>query len=419
MRDRSASATAMVAASRPHFGRAFLAASGPGLVVMLAGTDAGSIITAAQSGAEFGYGLLLFQLAVIPVLYVAQELALRLALGSGRGMGELIRARFGKAASGILTGVLTISCFGSLVTQFGGLAAVGQLVDIPVWLTIAAAVSGVAFMVVTGSYHSVERIVILFGGFELAFVYAGWKSAPHIDRLAAQIGDMPFHDQRYLYLLAANLGTTLMPWAIFYQTSAAVDKGLTLPSLRYARLDTFLGAVVCQIVTAGVLVTTAANTGSASGAAGDVPAFAQMFSQALRSPLGAVLFAAGLMGGALVATVVVCLAATWAISEASGLRHSLEHRPRGAPWFYATFIALLLAGGLFVALGVDVVKLSIAVGVINALLLPVVLVFLFLLACSELEPSLRPSGATGFATALLLGGVCILGLYSGLVGVFG
>ena len=43
----------------------FVVVIGPGLVVMLADTDAGSIITAAQSGAQWGYRLLMLQLVLV------------------------------------------------------------------------------------------------------------------------------------------------------------------------------------------------------------------------------------------------------------------------------------------------------------------------------------------------------------------
>lgn len=419
MPEPHASAPVLGAAPRVGVLRAYAATLGPGLVAMLADSDAGSVMTAAQSGAEFGYGFLLFQLAVIPVMYIAQELGLRLALGTGRGMGELVRARFGPAASVVVTAVLAISCFGALVTQLSGLAAVGQLLDIPVWQTIAVAVAGISVMVVTGSYHSVERIAIFFGAFELVFVFAAWKSHPGLPQLAAGIGAMPIHDPRYLYLFAANLGTSVIPWAIFYQQSAVVDKGLKLPHLRLARIDTLVGALICQIVTSGILITVAANAGQGGSAAADVRAFAQMFQHALGAESGTLLFGAGLMGSALVATVVVSLASAWAIGEATGLRHSLEHHPKDAPWFYASFVALLAAGGVYVASGVNLVRLTIAIGVLNAVLLPVILLFLFLLARSELPPSLKPSGVTGLATAILLAAISAVGLYAGLVGAFG
>ena len=73
----------------------YLTLLGPGLVVMLADTDAGSIITAAQSGAVWGYKLLWLQLVLMPILYVAQELTVRLGLVTGMGHGELIKKEFG------------------------------------------------------------------------------------------------------------------------------------------------------------------------------------------------------------------------------------------------------------------------------------------------------------------------------------
>ena len=74
------------AAARPGL---LLAASviGPGLMVMLADTDAGSIVTAAQSGALWGYGMLLPQLLLIPVLFVVQEMTVRLGVLTQRGHG--------------------------------------------------------------------------------------------------------------------------------------------------------------------------------------------------------------------------------------------------------------------------------------------------------------------------------------------
>jgi hypothetical protein len=73
----------------------WLAVFGPGLVVMLADTDVGSIITAGQSGVEWGYKLLIPQFILMPVLYIVQELTVRLGIFTGRGHGELIREAFG------------------------------------------------------------------------------------------------------------------------------------------------------------------------------------------------------------------------------------------------------------------------------------------------------------------------------------
>jgi Natural resistance-associated macrophage protein len=68
---------------------------GPGLLVMLADTDAGNVVTAAQAGAQWRYRLLPLLIVLMPMLYMVQELTVRLGIYTGRGHGELIRERFG------------------------------------------------------------------------------------------------------------------------------------------------------------------------------------------------------------------------------------------------------------------------------------------------------------------------------------
>lgn len=393
--------------------RGYFAALGPGLVVMLADTDVGSILTAAQTGVETGYALILFQLAVIPVLYVAQELALRLALGTGRGAIELIRECFGGRAGIVVAGVLTASCFGALVTQFSGMAAAGEFYRIPSAFTVGTVVLGLSAMALTGSYRSVERIALMFGAAECVFLYAGWKAHPDFSRIAADTSGLA-HSPRLLYLVAANLGATIMPWALFYQQSAACDKGLTRRHLGHARFDTLVGATLCQLVTCGVQVAAASHGAVSDDTVGE---FALLFDRALGEGVGSALFCAGLMGGALVASVVACLACAWAVGEAAGRRHSLEQHPRDAPWFYGSFVVLLAGAGAFVAAGVDAVRLSMAVAVVNALLLPAALLCLFVLARRKLDGDLRPSGLRAAASAALFLLVSALALYAGLVGV--
>lgn len=111
----------------------WLSVLGPGLLVMLADTDAGSLIVSAQSGAVWGYKFLLMQLILIPVLYMAQEIAVRLGLSTGMGHGELIKKYYGMGWALVSISTLVVCCVGALLTEFSGIAAVGQLFNVPVW----------------------------------------------------------------------------------------------------------------------------------------------------------------------------------------------------------------------------------------------------------------------------------------------
>ncbi len=382
--------------------RRLLAVLGPGLVVMLADTDAGSIITAAQSGAQWGYKLLILQLVLIPILFVVQELTVRLGLATQQGHGELIRATFGKGWAWLSVGTLCVACIGALLTQLSGIA-------------------GIIFMVWTGSYHSVERVAIAFGLFELAFIVVAWRSAPHFSQVAAQFFAVPIRDPQYLYLAAANIGAVIMPWMVFYQQSAVLDKGLDLSDLKVARIDTAVGAVVTQLIMAAVLITTGAvlSSGGSGTKLDNVPQIAEALTPALGYNVGRIVFAMGLAGAALVATVVVCLTAAWGLGEVAGYKRSLEHHPREAPWFYGIFSLILVAGGILVTSGADLVKLSVAVQVMNALLLPLVLGFLFLLARRALTGRYRLTGWYAWVAGALIALTSVFGVFAAASGLIG
>src|SRR3989338_9773123 len=122
---------AMATSSRVSWLSLMLLVFGPGLVVMFADTDAGSIIVAAQSGAQWGYHLLLLQFILMPILFIAQELAVRLGIVMQQGHGELIKKYFGQCCAWISVGTLIISCIGAMLSEFSGLVGVGALYGVP------------------------------------------------------------------------------------------------------------------------------------------------------------------------------------------------------------------------------------------------------------------------------------------------
>ncbi|MCE4055720.1 NRAMP family divalent metal transporter [Pseudomonas sp. Au-Pse12] len=399
--------------------RRLLAALGPGLVVMMADTEAGSVITAAQSGAQWGYRLLLLQLLLVPLMFMAQELTVRLGLCTGQGYVELVRQRWGGGLAMASALVLLLSCSGALLTQISGLVGAGSLFGVAPWPILVTLVLFILTMVLTGSYRSVERITLLVGLFGLAFLVMAYKAHPDLQQMLHELRQSPLNDPDYLYLVAANLGTSVMPWTLFYQQSALVDKGLGPHHLRLARLDTLLGTLFCQVLTTAIIIAAAATLGGQGGGLSSIAQIGEAFGALIGPTWGQAVFVVGLAGGALVATIVVCLSAVWAMGEALGVRHSLEQHPLDAPWFYGAFAMLLIAGALLVGSGIDLIRLSLAVGVLNSLLIPLMLLLLLLLARNVLPAKLRlrgPYGVLVLVTFILTGG---LGLYAALSGVLG
>ncbi|HVC02037.1 MAG TPA: divalent metal cation transporter [Steroidobacteraceae bacterium] len=397
----------------------FFAVLGPGLVVMLADTDVGSIITAAQSGAQWHYQLLLLQLLLVPILYVVQELTVRLGIFTGKGHGELIRERFGQGWAWLSAAGLAVATIGALVTEFSGVAGVGELFGVSRLYCLGAAVLLLLTIVWTGTYRRVERLAIVLGLFEFAFFWVAYRAHPHAGALIGGLLHVPLNRPAYLYLVAANIGAVIMPWMIFYQQSAVADKGLKPEHYRDARWDTAIGAMATQLVMAAVLIACAATLGRnhIDAPLDNVADISLALTRSLGAGLGRILFGLGILGAALVAAIVVSLSAAWGFGEVTGYKHSLEHHPLEAPWFYLVYSLGVVGGAIVVAIVPNLVALSVGVEVMNALMLPLVLGFLIALAVKALPPEHRLRGPYYFVVLLVCTLTAALGVYGAVSGI--
>ena len=402
----------------PRLTRA-MAVFGPGLVVMLADTDVGSIITAGQSGAQWGYKLLLLQFILMPILYMVQELTVRLGIFTGRGHGELIRDTFGGGWAWVSVAGLAVATFGALVTELSGVAGVGELYGVTRPISLTLATVALLAVVMTGSYRRVERVAIALGLFELAFFVVAWWAHPNVAEMATQSVQIPYGEKEYVYLAAANIGAVIMPWMVFYQQSAVADKGLQPEHLGAARLDTAVGAVVTQLVMAAVLVAVAATLGQAKPDAelktvGDM---AGVLTPFLGDGLGKMVFSLGVIGAGMIAAIVSTLALAWGVGEVAGFKRSLNLQPSQARGFYGLYAAAVVVCAVLVGLYPNLVELNVGVQIMNALLLPLVLGFLIALSVRALPEAVRLRGVYFWVVVVVVGLTTILGVFGGLQGI--
>jgi len=385
-------------------GLGLLAVWGPGLVVMLADTDAGSLITAAQSGAQWGYAMILPQLVLVPILYVVQEMTVRLGIITGQGHGALIRSRFGRGWALLSAGTLFLSSIGALITEFAGVAGISELFGISRWISIPTATAFLLGLAISGSYTRVERIGIALGLAELAFLPAVVLAHPDVHAIGQGLTSLPLANSSYLFLLAANIGAVIMPWMIFYQQGAVIDKHLTASTIRRARQDTAFGAVLTQSVMIMMVIALAATVGRTHSEASltTVGQIANGLTPFLGHLGGRVFFGLGILGAALVAAIVSSLAAAWGLAEVFGWKHTLNQRPnRQTAAFYLTYSLAHILGAVLVLSSIDLISLAVDVEVMNALLLPIVLGFLLALEAKALPAQWRMRGWQKHTTWLL------------------
>ena len=104
---------------------------------MLADVDAPNVLTAAKGGAEFGYALLLPLVALIPILYLVQEMTARLGAVTGRGHAELLRERYGFGWAAIAVISMAAIDLLAYVAEFAGIVLGAAILSIPAWLVPA------------------------------------------------------------------------------------------------------------------------------------------------------------------------------------------------------------------------------------------------------------------------------------------
>jgi Mn2+/Fe2+ NRAMP family transporter len=371
-----------------HRVRTLLAILGPGLIVMVGDNDAGAFSTYTQAGQNYGTTLLWTLLLLVPVLYVNQEMVLRLGAVTGVGHARLIFERFGRFWGAFSVIDLFLLNALTIVTEFIGISlALGYLGVSKFW---GVSISAVLIMAAasTGDFRRFERfaLFLVFGSLLLVPVFL--MIPPPMRELAhdALIPKLPPGGKlnEVMLLIIAIVGTTVAPWQLFFQQSYVADKRITPRFIRYERLDLWLGillVIVGGIAMMGFAAATFAGRPEFGHFADAGAVAAGMQKYFGRTP--GVLFSIALIDACLIGAAAVSLSSAYALGDVLAIRHSLHRKPRDAAGFYAFFFGLIVvAAALVLTPGMPLGLLTNLVQTLAGVLLPSATVFLLLL-CND------------------------------------
>ena len=358
-----------------------LAAMGPGMVAALAGADAGGVATYSSAGALFGYG----QLWTVPVmcllLIVAQETAARMGCVTGKGFASLIREQFGVRMSTLAMLALLISNTTVTLSEFAGIASGFALFGIPAYVSVPIAAVAIWALTMSGSYHRIEKILLLISCAFVTYVVAGVMVGPDWgDALNATLIPRFSTDPQYFSVLVANIGTTIAPWMIFLAQSNVVEKNAHAEDLPYQRIDTVTGSVVASAISWFIILTTGAVLFPAGIAVNGAEDAASALAP-LVGPYAEALFGAGLVGASFLAACVLPGITSSAICEAFGWERGADRSWQEAPVYRGIITAITFLSAVIVIIpNVDLFGIMMLAQVINGVLLPVLLVFMVVIA---------------------------------------
>ncbi len=363
---------------------AFLAVLGPGLIAGIVGNDAGGITTYSVLGSQTGYLLLwLFPITIV-VLAVVQEMAARLGVVTGQGLSDLIRDRFGVRWTAFAMLVLLIANVANTIAEFAGASAALEIFSVPRLVTVPVVAVAIWALVIFASYRALERIFLSISLVFLTYVVAAFVGRPdwaEVGRAFIQPSlDVPGMPLAATLLLAvAVVGTTITPYMQFYLQSAVAEKGIDEEELRLEQADAVVGSVWTNVVAVFIVVATA----SALFGSGIALETAGQAAEALRpvaGDLSSTLFAVGLFGASVLAATIMPISTAYVICEAFGWESGVGKPFRDAPAFFLIYTFVLFFGAAVMLLpGLDLIGLIVASQYLQGLLLPVVLIFMFLL----------------------------------------
>lgn len=385
---------------------------GPAWIVMIADVDVASIITGIQSGVSFGYHLIFIELILTVPLAVIQYVAGGVAIFSGMGIAENVRNNWGRKYAYLSSFPMALTDFLSYVAEYSGIAIGFELLGLNPVIGIIIAFVIHNLMIMTKRFNRIEWPLlgitfVLVGSLILAALY----SHPNYSLLFYQGLNpiQPYGNSQYLYLVVANMGAVIMPWMIFYQAGASVEKKIQRHSIRSQKWETFIGALVSELIMVAIIV---ASYGLTSNGKLDIGNLLSVFT--FLGGMDRLLLAIGFISAGFLALVVISLSSAWGVCEAAGIKFRFSNSVSQRKGFYAIFVmesfpAMILS----VVASSHLITLLIGLMVIYVLIdLPVLLMVGLIVKKKKMVESKFFSRGTMWLYWILFFVVEITGIYS-------
>ncbi len=389
---------------------------GPGILAGLSDDDPAGITTYSILGSKYGYELLWVLALSTAALIVYHLVGARMGVVTRKGLLTLVRTHRGQRDARIVLAALIVANVGTMCAEFAGVAAGFELAGISRYASVPLAGIGVSALVLRGSFHRVEHVLLLLSAVFVTYIASGLLAHP--DWSAAAKGLVVPHlplTRDAVLVAVATLGTTLAPWGLVFIQSYAADKHLTVKDLRFENVDVIVGAVLTGVIGFFVVVACAATL-HVNGIEVNDASDAAKALEPLAGSSASTLFAVGFIGAALLAAAVVPLSTAYSVAETAGRPADVNDTFSEAPLFYASYGAVVLIAAVLVLIpGAPLIQILFLSQALNAVLLLVMLPFMRRLATDrELmgDEALGTTGrvVTGVALGLIAASVLALGV---------
>jgi NRAMP (natural resistance-associated macrophage protein)-like metal ion transporter len=358
----------------------FLSVVGPGIITGSVDNDAGGITTYSVAGATYGYKLLWTLLPSFIALLAVQEMNARMGIVTGKGLADLIRENFGVRITFYIFVLLLIADVGNTATEFAGVAGSMMVFNIDKNISVPLAAIAVWILVIKGNYKISEKIFLLFSVFLLSYVVSAILAKPDWGEIGkAMLAPTIQWDTPYITTVLGLVGTTVAPWMQFYMQSSVIEKGIKIADYRYTVWDVVVGCIVTVVVAFFIIVACGATL-HVNGVRIEEAKDAALSLKPFAGVLAGEVFAFGLFVASVFSAAILPLATAFYVCEAFGFEAGINKKFSEAPQFYSLFtFIILIAVGIILLPNAPLIAITIWTQVLNAILLPVVLICMMLI----------------------------------------
>jgi NRAMP (natural resistance-associated macrophage protein)-like metal ion transporter len=358
----------------------FFILMGPGIITSNVDNDAGGITTYSLAGAAYGLKLIWSLIPIMVALIVVQEMCARMGVVTGKGLSDLIREKFGAKITFYLMTGMFLTNMGNVISEFAGIAAGMEVFGVNKFISVPLSAFLVWWMVVKGTYKSVEKAFLVACVFYLSYIVTGVIVRPNWGLVLDQFANPRLNlNSSEITMVIGLVGTTIAPWMQFYLQASIVEKGIKIEEYKFARFDVVMGSVVVHIV-AFFIILVCAETLFKNGVRIETAKDAALSLKPLAGKYCTYLFAFGLVNASLFAASILPLSTTYLICEGLGWEAGIDKKLAEAPQFYGFYsLMIFLGAGIILYPNLPLIPIMYVSQVINGMVLPIVLIFMLLL----------------------------------------
>ncbi|PYZ95994.1 manganese transporter [Alteribacter lacisalsi] len=350
---------------------------GPGAIIAASFVGPGTITTATEAGASFGYALLWALVFSVITTIVLQMMVARLGIVARKGLGAAVRDQFSHPAIkySIVAFVILSIFTGSAAYMSGDLNGTSLgLSTLTGWdINVIGPFVGLVVLLIglSGSYKLIEKMMIaLVIVMSTVFVTTMVIAQPDLGGIASGIF-APSFPVGSIITIAALIGTTVVPYNLFIHSSSVQERWHHPSHLKDSKWDIVVSIGMGGLISASILITSGTLM---RGVEVETVADLALQLEPLLGGWAETFLAIGIFSAGFSSMTAAALGASITISSILKWENGLKN------WrFKAVFTLVIVIGILSFAFNVEPLAVILFAQALNGILLPGIAVLILII----------------------------------------